>query len=203
MFERPKDKTKEHSVGIRLGNDTFEALIKASEELNLNKSQVLIQAFHEWLIQYKSKINMDMMFISKNLFKDLLSTLDDKVISEFAQKAGRSFSIKFRLNFKKHPYVDSIIDVVSVVLRQFEPKRYNWVHSAEFMQLEDSSYNLQIIHNSDEKASKFFLHFFEIVLGEIFQFQLNKSSITEETVDLIFVLDGKFNFNDIMTPKNH
>ena len=203
MFERPKDKTKEHSIGIRLGNETFQALLNASEDLNLNKSQVLIQAFHEWLIQYKSKINMDMMFISKNLFKDLLSTLDDKAISEFAQKAGRSFSIKFRLNFKKHPHVDSIIDVVSVILRQFEAKRYNWVHSAEFMQLEDSSYNLQIIHNSDEKASKFFLHFFEIVLSEIFQFQLNKSSITEETVDLIFVLDGKFNFNDIKTPKNH
>ena len=197
MFERPKNKTKEHSVGIRLGDDTFDALVNASEELNLNKSQVLIQAFHEWLIHYKSKIHMDMMFISKNLFKDLLSTLDDKAISKFAQKAGRSFSIKFRLNFKKHPYVDSIIDVASVILQQFEPKRYNWVHSAEFMQLDDSSYNLQIIHNSDEKASKFFLHFFEIVLGEIFQFQLNKSSITEETVDMVFILDGKFNFSDI------
>jgi len=200
MFERPKDKTKEHSVGIRIGNDTFEALLNASEELNLNKSQVLILAFHEWFIQYKSKINMDMMFISKNLFRDLLSTLDDKAISEFAQKAGRSFSIKFRLIFKKHAYVDSIIDVVSVILQQFEPKRDNWVHSAEFMQLEGSSYNLQIIHNSDEKASKFFLHFFKIVLGELFQFQLKKSVITEETVDLIFSLDGKINFDSIKTP---
>lgn len=189
MFEKLKDKNKEHSIGIRLGNDTYQALINTSKELNLNKSQVLIQAFHEWFIQYKSKIDMEMMFISKKLFKNLLSTTNEDVISEFAQKAGRSFSIKFKLNFNKHPHIDSITEVISVMLRQFEPKRYNWLHSAEILQLENSLYNLQIIHNSDEKASKFFLHFFEAVLGEIFKFQLKNSSITEETVDLIFFLE--------------
>ncbi|MGB5911138.1 MAG: hypothetical protein WBH31_08100 [Promethearchaeia archaeon] len=159
---------------------------KLSNELNLNKTQVFIRAFHAWIDMHKSKITIDMMSISRNTFKEMINYVTKEVVEKLAIKAARSFSNRYKLELHLHLKKNSKLEIISHLLNLFELKGFNWFNSTEIFLITPEHYRLQMIHSLNENASIFFNNFITYIMEEVFQFQLVESSLTDETIEIEF-----------------
>lgn len=127
-----------------------------------------------------------MMFIPRKFFKEVLNYLTEENIKDLALKVGQSFSNRFKLEITKQFQEIPKIEMIKKLLQHFKRKGFNWVLSIDFFQTKQGVYSLQVVHNFDKKASLFIKEYLTVIMIEIFQFSLNLSTLTEETIDLMF-----------------
>ncbi|MFX0101080.1 MAG: hypothetical protein ACFFCS_16010, partial [Candidatus Hodarchaeota archaeon] len=164
----PDKAEKTKSVGLRLDEDMYNTLEELAEELNLNKTQVLLRAFNHFLMHNNTNLMSNSMVVSKKLFSEMITKLADETVKELAIDAGVSLANRFKLDMHKTSNGDSKEEMIKELLDYFETQGFNWFTETGSFLLENGRYKLQILHEFNEKMSLFFMVLFSEVMKEAF-----------------------------------
>lgn len=169
---------KTSTITFRIDEKYEKGLRKEAEEKRISLNTLANQIFgdHVELDQYMKKFGTVEM--SKGAFKELLSTLDEKNIINFATSVGSKEPKDFILFKWKKLTSDSVADFIKMY---FEHCGYGMCD----MQREDSNNTVSIHHDFGKKGSIFLKAFLEAIV----QSALEKESditTTENSVSLKF-----------------
>ena len=172
-------KTKKTStITFRIDEEYEKGLRKEAEEKRISMNTLANQIFgdHVEFDQFMKKFGMVEM--SKGSFKDLLNSLDEKNIINFAKSIGSKEPKDFILFKWKELTSDSVSEFIKMY---FERCGYGMCD----MQIGDGASNVSVHHDFGKKGSIFLKAFLEAIV----QSSLEKDSdvaITDNSVTLKF-----------------
>lgn len=172
-------KTKKTStITFRIDEEYEKGLRKEAEEKRISMNTLANQIFgdHVEFDQFMKKFGMVEM--SKGSFKDLLNSLDEKNIINFAKSIGSKEPKDFIL-FK---WKELTSDTVSKFIKMyFEKCGYGMCD----MQIDDGANNVSVHHDFGKKGSLFLKAFLEAIVQSSLERDSNVS-ITDNSVTLKF-----------------
>ena len=169
---------KTSTITFRIDEEYEKGLRKEAEEKRISMNILANQIFgdHVEFDQFMKKFGMVEM--SKGSFKDLLDSLDEKNIINFAKSIGSKEPKDFILFKWKELTSDSVSEFIKMY---FERCGYGMCD----MEMDDSSSNVSVHHDFGRKGSIFLKAFLEAIIQSTLERESNVT-ITDNSVTLKF-----------------
>ncbi|MFX1456395.1 MAG: CopG family ribbon-helix-helix protein [Promethearchaeota archaeon] len=185
---KKKAKTKSNFLGFRLSEETINRLDLIAKQQNKTRGLIAKDAIEQWLnLEIFNQTNQ-MIMISKMIFIQVLSRLDEENLNMIAKDSVNQFSDIMAFLIAK-PLNEVNIEVYSNFSIDFFGKNgLKWFNTID-IQIQDNTFTFRGLHDLDETFSKFFHYFYLHLLSEYFN--LDFSTETEIITSNLFHLELK------------
>jgi len=173
---KKKPKKKSNFLGFRLSEEILDRLDLIAKQQNKSRGLIAKDAIEQWLnLEIFNQTNQ-MIMISKNIFSQILSKLDDEYLNIIAKDSVDQFSDIMTFLIAKPMNEVNLEVYADFSINFFGKNGLKWFNTID-IQIQDSQFTFRGLHDLDEVFSNFFSHFYKYLLSEYFK--LNFSTETE------------------------
>ncbi len=183
-------KTKEYNyIGFRLPEDGLKNLDTIAKQERKSRNLIAKEGLQEWVDLQLYNQNNNMLFISKTLFINLLSFIDNDNINKLAIEVGDLTADILRFLVAKPMTSDTLQQYAQFSINFFGKRGLKWFNILD-IEIIDSKLIFRGIHDLQEKFSDFFTSFYKYLLSQHFNldFMTNIEEITPGIIHLEFKL---------------
>ncbi|MGZ5511504.1 MAG: hypothetical protein ACXWFC_13690 [Nitrososphaeraceae archaeon] len=176
----PIKSKKSSTISFRIDEDYLKKLREETQEKKVSLNTLVNQIFGEYIEWQRYAERFGIVSMSKDAFKYVLDSLDDKQIIELATTIGQKAPKEFILFKWKKIDSESIVNFIKMYFGHCGYGRYDYTKD-----IENSNYTFSIHHDFGRKGSLFLKSFLEILLKSTLKKDC-QSIVTENSLAIFF-----------------
>lgn len=175
------------TLGIRLDEETEKLLDSLSETMNMKKSRLMKQAFHEWAlikqqIQTENKILCDRILLAQ-----LFRIIPDENISEIAETVSEHIISIIKIRQIERNLEESIETFLNNYTTFSSLQRSGWFQNIDYTIDEDGKISIYGIHSLNHQYSKYASELISKILLKKFNYVQKEKRTTDNSIILEFI----------------
>lgn len=170
-----KKKMANKLIGLRLSKEVIRKLEIIAHNNNQTINSVAKNAILEWLEIFSRARQQGMMILGKPLTKNLLETIDVEKLKSLAETTAKRKVDFYQFVLGKHLSKNTLSDFIKYTPKLLGNTGLMWFEHIEVMR-EEESVHFKGIHNLGEKWSRFLLFFFNYIMEQYFDGELNEEN---------------------------
>jgi len=176
----PKKSKKSSTISFRIDEDYLKKLREETQEKKVSLNTLANQIFGEYIEWQRYAERFGIVSMSKDAFKYVLDSLDDKQIIELATTIGQKAPKEFILFKWKKIDSENIVNFIKTYFGHCGYGQYDYTKD-----IENSNYTFSIHHDFGRKGSLFLKSFLETLLKSTLKKDC-QSIVTENSLAIFF-----------------
>ncbi|MFX1325000.1 MAG: hypothetical protein ACFE8N_08585 [Promethearchaeota archaeon] len=169
---KKKTKIKNNFLGFRLSEDTLERLDLIAKQNNKTRGLIAKDAIEQWLnLEIYNQTNQ-MIMVSKTIFSQILSKLDEETLSMVARNFVDQFTDIMTFITAKLMSEETLEHYADFSINFFGKNGLKWFNTID-IQIQDSSFTFRGLHDLDDVFSNFFSQSYKYLLSKYFELKFS------------------------------
>lgn len=182
MAKKPPKKESNY-LGFRLSEEVIHKLELIAKQENKSRGLVAKDAIEQWLNLEMFNQTNEMIIMSKSIFSQILSKLDDLSLDKIAKDFADLLSDVMKFSTAKPMNEETLKSYTAFLINFFGKNGLKWFNTLD-IQTRDNSFIFRGLHDMDEVYSNFFTKFYKYLLTDYFDLEFT-TKIEETTTNLI------------------
>ncbi|MBD3197028.1 MAG: ribbon-helix-helix protein, CopG family [Candidatus Lokiarchaeota archaeon] len=188
MKNQKSSKSESHVMSLRMDNEMYKELDELSKKYEVNKSQILKQAFEEWDSIKKHALEENLIIVGRPFLGKLLTHIEPQQIEELSKFTAKNLGAKIRFQLIDKDVNIEITRFLDFFIEGSGKKSFAWFNNISYKFTEDEDVILFGNHSVNHNFSLYVKGLLKHLILDLFDYQLREEDcrISTNTIHLFF-----------------